>query len=250
MVQFLHVRAPFAAFRPLAVGWFRPSTTIITPSAAYGLLLNFAAIDSRLPEHSEDHDGDAPTTYTRSDLPPVKLAIGIPDSGRDALGNLPLQQTSLQQLHNYPVGKDAGVPSVWTKGNKNNITPVKREFLSDLDFVIGVDAEKEFQNRIQDGLHGKFNQDRYGLPFLGDNAFLIDSVTVSSNAPACHWYECLEGAQGKQSRINEAVRLTIEIDRKGFSGTRSSLYLPSQSSTELPSDLAWTAVGSQPSAER
>jgi len=245
MILYVRVLAPFAAFRPLAAGWFRPTAKMVTPSAAYGLLLNFAAIDSRLPEHDEAHDGVSPTTYTQPGLPTARIALGIPasSSSQNRVTNRPTEQIMLQQLHNYPVGKDAGVPKEWTKGNKNNITPVKREFLSDLDVVIAVDATADLCERIQRGLRGDWNGSRYGLPFLGDNSFLLDQVEVSDKSPSCFWYESIEGTKGKASRVNDTTRLTIEIDRAGFSGTRSALFAPSTEPSSVPSATSWSEVG-------
>lgn len=238
MIIYLRIRAPFAAYRPLTAGWFRPTAPMMTPSAAYGLLLNFAAIDSRVVESDESHDGKTPASLTRTDLPRAKIALGIPkESPR------PLQQNVFQQLHNYPIGKDAGVPKEWTKGSKNNISPVKREFLSELDIVIGIDTDSEFCKRISDGLCGAFNDTRYGLPFLGDNSFLLDSADVLEWPPITNWYERIEGAKGKQSRINEAARLTTYVDRSGFSGTKSFIFMPAKEATDIPSAAAWTQVG-------
>ena len=38
----LYVQAPFAACRTFTAGWYRPTATFLTPSAAYGLILNVA----------------------------------------------------------------------------------------------------------------------------------------------------------------------------------------------------------------
>ncbi len=51
----LYIEAPFAACRTFTAGWYRPSATFLTPSAAYGLLLNLAGIETRLPEQDERH---------------------------------------------------------------------------------------------------------------------------------------------------------------------------------------------------
>jgi CRISPR-associated protein Cst2 len=56
-VFLIRLDAPFAAFRPYTAGWFRPTAAFLTPSAAYGLLLNVAGIESRLREEDPDHDG-------------------------------------------------------------------------------------------------------------------------------------------------------------------------------------------------
>ena len=43
----LRVKAPFAAFRYFTAGSYRPTAPFVTPSAAYGLLLNLAGFDTR-----------------------------------------------------------------------------------------------------------------------------------------------------------------------------------------------------------
>src|SRR5437868_14891932 len=98
----LYVQAPFAACRTFTAGWYRPTATFLTPSAAYGLILNVAGIESRIREEDPTHDDRTPASLTRFGLPPVRLALGAPaDSRRNPY---PLVQTVYQQLHNYPVG--------------------------------------------------------------------------------------------------------------------------------------------------
>lgn len=237
MKMYLRIKAPFAAFRPMSAGWFRPTATMVTPSAAYGLLLNFAAIDSRVKETDPEHDGKTPASLTRTGLPLAEIALGIPEDA-----NTPLQQTVLQQLHNYPVGA-SGMPKEMMKGNKNNITPVTREFLSELDFVLGVKTDEDFCQRIEDGIQGKHNHERYGLPFLGDNSFLIDLVKTMTTPPPTHWYEQMTNERVKQKRINDAARLTTFIDRAGYSGTKSAMFMPMIEPVDLPSESAWVEVG-------
>jgi len=58
----LRIEAPFATCRTFTAGWYRPTATFLTPSAAYGLVLNLAGIDSRLREGAEGHDGKTPAT--------------------------------------------------------------------------------------------------------------------------------------------------------------------------------------------
>src|SRR5712691_1942881 len=141
----LYLQAPFAAFRPFAAGWYRPTAGFLTPSAAYGLLLNVAGIDSRLREEDAAHGGRVPSTLMRRDLPACRIALGLPDDGKP-----PRVQSLFQQLHNYPVGKDAGLPPEMAKGNKNNIQPVRRELLLDLRAVLAVDdgGESDLERRI------------------------------------------------------------------------------------------------------
>src|SRR5205823_1961660 len=104
----LFLEAPFAACRTFTAGWYRPTATFLTPSAAYGLILNLAGIDSRLREGDDGHDGKTPASLTRPGLPPMKLAIGAPSTpGKERVEDdpdaFPRVQTVYQQLHNYPV---------------------------------------------------------------------------------------------------------------------------------------------------
>src|SRR3954447_19666897 len=72
----LYLEAPFAACRTFTAGWYRPTATFLTPSAAYGLLLNIAGVESRLREEDERHPGSGPATVTLTGLPRVRIALG------------------------------------------------------------------------------------------------------------------------------------------------------------------------------
>src|SRR5688572_23578524 len=108
----LHVEAPFAVCRSFTAGWYRPTATFLTPSAAYGLLLNLAGIETRLREEDEAHPGTVPATLTRAGLPGIKVALGAAVFRRIGrrteeileADRFPRVQTVFQQLHNYPVG--------------------------------------------------------------------------------------------------------------------------------------------------
>jgi CRISPR-associated protein Cas5t len=233
----LYAQAPFAACRTFTAGWYRPTATFLTPSAAYGLALNVAGIDSRLREEDGRHDGRVPASYLRPGLPAVRVALGAPQGG----GPFPEVQTVYQQLHNYPVGKDAGVPEEWARGRKNNITPVRREFLSGLRAFICLDGNAELEGRVRRGLRGEFNAGRYGLPFLGDNAFLLDRLEERPAVPAAHWYERVREAAGEGPRKG-TTRLTILIDRADLSRTVSALFAPTDEPTDQIPKAAWTEI--------
>lgn len=250
-MQFLYVEAPFAAFRTFTAGWYRPTATFLTPSAAYGLLLNIAGIESRLREGEEGHDEKTPASLMRADLPKGRMAIGVPTfrlrgGGRfelvDSSEQFPRVQTIFQQLHNYPVGKSGQERAESCHGNKYNITPVRREFLTDVRAVIAWDGDGEFTSRITRGLRGEFNQDRYGVPFLGDNAFLIDRLELLSDVQPVVWYQRVsaDSTPGMHDRI---TRLTEQIDRAELSKTRSSLFAPGilNASSEPPQE-AWVQI--------
>ena len=72
----LYLEAPFAACRTFTAGWYRPTATFLTPSAAYGLVLNVAGVESRLREEDERHNGRVPASLTQPGLPTVRIAVG------------------------------------------------------------------------------------------------------------------------------------------------------------------------------
>lgn len=222
----LYLQAPFGVFRTFTAGSFRPTAGFITPSAAYGLLLNLAGIEMR-------HEAEKEMTLIREGLPRFRIALG-------AL-KLPLQHTIYQQLHNYPVGDSAKDHAPKTKGNKYNIAPVRRSFLSGLQAYVCVDAGESFETCVAEGLFGRIPR-MYGLPFLGDNNFLIDRLeTVQERQPA-YWFVRL-GPRDPEPLGEKVTRLTISVDRLEMSNTFSALFAPTQEvQTEIP-DRAWVAVG-------
>ena len=239
----LYLQAPFAACRTFTAGWYRPTAAFLTPSAAYGLLLNIAGIESRLYEHDPDHDGSAPATLTRSKLPAVRIALGVLASGPLA-SSLPTVQSIYQQLHNYPVGA-SGMPSELTKGTKNNITPVRRELLCNLRCYICVDGNDDLEDRIRRGLNGEFNPTRYGIPFLGDNQFLLDRLQIEPDDCRRHayWFEVVTEASSSKPRPH-TTRLTVSINRADMSRTVSHLYSPNAVSELQPPPTAWVEITS------
>jgi CRISPR-associated protein Cas5t len=235
----LYVQAPFAACRSFTAGWYRPTATFLTPSAAYGLVLNVAGIESRLREEEEGHDGGTAASLMRPGLPPLRLALGVPASPSGA--PFPLVQTIYQQLHNYPVGTSGSERAESAHGSKYNITPVRREFLTGLQAVIALDDKPDLEDRIRRGLRGELNSRRYGLPFLGDDAYLVDRLEICSSIPSAYWYERITEATGTGPRPR-TTRLTILIDRADLSRTTSALYAPTEEpSTTIP-PTAWTLL--------
>src|SRR5690606_14941366 len=144
-----------------------------------------------------------------------------------------------QQLHNYPIDRNTGASPEMAKGRKNNITPVRREVLCNIHAVLVVEADGEFLSMLQCGLEGTLAEPRYGLPFLGDNSFLLDRLDVIEPV-AARWYRRVaETAPPEEG----ATRMTIRIDRAGMVDTVSALFAPLQrASREVPED-AWAEVG-------
>lgn len=225
----LYVQAPFAVFRNFSAGSFRPTASFITPSAAYGLLLNLAGVEMRQPD-----DGKSVMTLIRQDLPKVRLALG-------ALA-FPQEHSLFQQLHNYPVGSSAKERKALTMGNKYNIVPARRAVLSDLKAYICVDGHAELESQVVEGLAGKRPR-AYGLPFLGDNNFLPDKLEVVTDHQPAYWYEMLTEEASDAGLQERVTRLTITIDRADMAQTRSQLFVPTRKpQREIPA-AAWVDVG-------
>jgi CRISPR-associated protein Cas5t len=148
-------------------------------------------------------------------------------------------QTVYQQLHNYPVGASGKEHAKNTWGNKYNITPVRREFLSDLRAIIGIDTDAATADRIRSGLAGAFP--RYGVPFLGDNNFLLDRAELGESPGACYWFVPVRESVG--GPLPRTTRLTVTIDRADLSRTVSHLFAPGENPSREPPSEAWTPVG-------
>ncbi len=234
---YLAIEAPFAACRPMIAGWHRPTAGFLTHSAAYGLILNVAGVESRLGEHEAGHPGTVPASATRPGLPRFELALGVPEAA-----GLPRVGSVFQQLHVYSVGKDnAGIRPEFAQGRKNNITPVRREFLVDLRVVAAIRADDELIEAIRRGLLGERNDRRYGLPFLGDNNFSPDRIEEIVPT-AVRWF-CLVGADRGGGPQAGTTRLTAFVDRLTPVGTRSALFAPVDPASASPTESALVPVG-------
>lgn len=220
-----YLQARFGAFRPFVSGSFRPTAGFITHSAAYGLLLNIAGIETR------HDDGQSVMTLTKPDLPTVRLAL--------AALSFPERHQTLQQLHNYPIGTSGKEHAKNTKGSKYNIIPVKREFLSGIRAYISMDGNDDLENRIDEGLSGKVNR-KYGLPFLGDNNYLIDRFEPVSEIEPAWWYERLD--EDDVGIRENSARLTTTINRADLSLTQSFLFAPTDSRQTDPPEKAWVRL--------
>jgi len=234
----IFLKAPFAVFRTFHTGKFRPTADFLTHSAAYGLLLNLAAVETR------HDDGKSPMTLTRDGLPTVKLAVGVLAEDHPRLGSVPRfpsKSTVFQQLHNYPVGISGKEHAPLTKGNKYNITPVRREFLVQLEATIAVETDQKLEERILQGLRGELELARYGLPFLGDNAFLPDKIDVVDQFPSTFWL-CRIEHPDDLTPGQRCLSLTQTINRDDSSRTISRLFAPSEDpSPNVPSE-AWQCL--------
>jgi len=230
----LQIRAPFAAFRGFQAGVYRATAPIMPPSTALGLVLNLAGVEMR-----ENTSGV--TTLIRTDLPCLKLAIGIVAGADSEICTL------YQHLHSYPVGnsgKNDLKPR--TKGAKYWIAPARREFLVGLNMMLGIKADPQLLKKVEQGLSGEFNENRYGLPFAGDNNFLFDRIDILAQPLETFWYVQM---QSDNLPLRGSYRLTVGIDRADNSKTTSYLYAPIETPSAEPPLNAWTWTPRNPIAD-
>lgn len=226
----LRLKAPFGAFRTFTAGSYRPTAPFITPSAAYGLILSVAGIESRY------DDGQASMTLTKPGLPRVAIAVGAV--------TFPEVQTIYQQLHNYPVGTTGKERAKEARGAKYNIQPVQREYLSGLDAYLCLRGNENLEGQVREGLrHGARSltdgRPRYGIPFLGDNNFLIDVLREEPAPRPAYWYRRLTKEIGPVTR---RCRLTVWIDRADMTRTVAYLYAPTTDAHTAIPEEAWTLI--------
>ena len=233
----IDLQAPFASFRPFTAGWYRSTARFLTPSAAYGLALNLAGVETRR------DDGVSPMTVTRFDLPPARIALGAIGSTLQAA--LPTVQTIYQQLHNYPVGASGKQRKEDTKGNKYNITPVRRELLINLRAAIVLEfpADPEIEVAIRRNLTHTHppTMPRYGLPFVGDNNFLIDKLAIRDQPTPVFWFCRLDDSTASGT-AQTSTRLTTWVDRQDMSRTQSFLFAPQRVADESIPSSAWSKI--------
>jgi CRISPR-associated protein Cas5t len=237
--QFLRLKAPFASFRPFQSGSYRSTTPVPSPSNVYGILLNLAGIEQRT-------NLDQPVTLIRDDLPEIEIAIAErvilchSSNSSDKEEVVASSETAIlsQQLHTYPVGNSGKELAQKTYGAKYWIAPVRREVLVNLDLVIGIRAEQELYQRIQQGLHGELDQSRYGLPFAGDNNFLFNEIEEIQQPSMARWYCPL---RENTSPRPGTCRLTTWIDRADNTKTQIGVFIPSDFLSSPPNS-AWISV--------
>lgn len=236
----LHLQAPFAAYRWLQAGVYRATSPTITPSAAWGLVLNLAGIEVRA-------GLDQQITTISVDAPPLQHAIGVPvrRGGAGTLdATLPTVTAIYQQLHRYPVGSSGKELAAKTHGAKYLIAPVRREVLVDCAWILGVRGPTEVMDRIGPGLAGQLDHDRYGLPFAGDNSFLFDRIEVLDAPRPARWFAAVDEESPPEAAT---CRLTVAIDRADSSRTTTKVFQPFAVSSQPP-DRAWTWTPRDPTS--
>jgi CRISPR-associated protein Cas5t len=114
-----------------------------------------------------------------------------------------------------------------------------------LDCIIAAQADgSHLFDRVRRGLKGDLDATRYGLPFVGDNNFMIDRIDEVMSLPeTVVWYARI--APDDLPRKG-SCRLTVGIDRVDNSKTTSYLYAPIESGGSEPPDSAWTWTPREP----
>lgn len=217
----LHLKAPFAAFRWMQAGVYRATSPVIPPSTAWGLVLNLAGIDVRTTKDSGASRG------VRTDAPALALAIGSITE--------PETSTLYQQLHSYPVGSSGKELAKRSHGGKYWIAPVRRELLVGFEGVVGIRAEDALLRRVRAGLAGELKEPRYGLPFAGDNNLLFDDIRAADAPPEANWFMPADAATAPTGKT---CRLTVSIDRQDASRTVTRLFAQT-GRLALPPSSAW-----------
>lgn len=229
---FLHIKAPFAAYRYFQAGNYRATMPTMPHSAAYGLILNLAGIEMRTAldkvTTSIKNVSNNFSFETEDFIPSLEIAIGdIENTSRGSV---------YQQLHDYPpTAKEAQL--LRAKGTKPRILPTRREFLIGLNTMIGVRTNLTgFVKKIFMGLSGEI-ENRYGLPFAGDNNYLFDFIEIYEKAiyPAT-WYYPVSPDEIPET---ETVRLTVGIDRLDNSNTTAPLFAVTKEKSVHPPPNAW-----------
>ncbi len=222
----LHIRAPFASFSSLRTGTYRDTMPVMPPSAAYGLILNLAGIEMRGSLKN-------PVTPIRSDLPTLKLAFGRVAGTTSEISVL------LQNMHNYPVGATGKERKAKAHGTKYWIEPTYREIIVNLDMMLGVQAAPKLISRVLQGLNGEDDLPRYGFPFAGDNNLLLDLIDCLEKPLPTHWFVLTESNLELEPG---AVSLTVELDRRNPSQTKSLLFSSTKNAMTFLPDSEWLSM--------
>jgi CRISPR-associated protein Cas5t len=222
---FLRLDAPVAAWRWLQAGVYRGTFPVIPPSAAWGLVLNLAGIESRGPLSEV-------VTPIRGDAPVLDIAVGVVPGHEGQRSEL------YQQLHSYPVGSSGSEMRARARGNKYWIAPARREIVIGIVATVGARGPADLIARVVDGLAGRLDVSRYGLPFAGDNQFLFSRIDPSRTSPAAYWYLPVTDL----SAARKTTRLTTNIDRGDASRTEAPLFAPTPEPVACP-DAAWVRIG-------
>ena len=79
----------------------------------------------------------------------------------------------------------------------------------------------------------------YGIPFLGDNNFMIDVLREEPDPKPAYWYRRITNELGS---MTGRCRLTAWIDRADMTRTVAFLYVPTEGPVSDIPDESWTPI--------
>ena len=207
-MRFIYFKAPFAAFRPFKSFELCPTADFITHSAAYGLLLGLAGIEREDKESFAD----------------ARIVIGRKHPAKK--GRI------FQQLI------DGKRELAHDEGGDFNLRPFWREVLYDLEGYVGLDhpALEEF---VDKGIRHPSTLSYWGLPFMGDNNFLLERAEIHETPTPCRWFDVYKGE--KLSRRERLHYLSVWTDYNTGADSRGLLFFLTEEK-ESPPETAWISL--------
>jgi CRISPR-associated protein Cas5t len=143
-----------------------------------------------------------------------------------------------------PVGEVSKKHKPMTKGNKHHIALASRGLLTTFCGVCAVDADPTLETLLTTQLDApspklSCGSPRYGLPFLGDNNFFLEELSLIKPDPTeVDWLVNEKGPA--------PFRLTVAVDRAGISNTRQRDFTLQPGPLHSPPPSAWVQVGPRP----
>ena len=221
------VRGPFARFQPYSAGTYRATMKFMPHSAAYGLILHLAGIESRLEDSKLLRDPGS------AGPPSGRIAVG-------AVEHFPTVQVNCQQMHNYPVGPTGKKQRLIAPAR--NITSSSRSGSSSPTFVWR--SRWTLTKICWTGCEPVSSAVLTGSA-TSEVSF---SLVTGTSRPAM---SCLprrprrhtgSGQSSDRERIGDvrhSTYLTIRIDRTDSSKTVSKLFCPVSEATSVIPVEAW-----------
>lgn len=205
---YIYFKASFGAFRSFKSVEMSPTAEFITHSAAYGLLLGVAGIDRQ----------------DKQKFVGAKIAIGMK--------RLPKVGRTYQQLIQGRRELDG------KKGGHFNLRPFWREVLVGLEGYIGLD-HSELESLVRLGINQPSELRYWGLPFLGDNNFLVERIDAFDRPSACQWLCPLTGDETPNG--GRLFYLTVWTDYQDSTGSKSLLFYLENADDAAP-QKAWIPI--------
>lgn len=220
--------APQAAFKGLTGGSYRPSYPIMPPTAAWGMILNLARINT-----NRAMEGRNKLSSVKFDLPSGRVAIGVRYH--------PTKSTLYTQAHHYLVGSAGKELAAQCHGQKSWIAPVTREILIDLSMVIGVQCSTEIRSRVEAAISGDLKDPRFSIPFAGESGFMFSSLSLVDEPPMAFWYRPVLPGEDPQPGV---CSLPVKVDFADSAKSCYRLFAPTENPMPAPPSGVWVDMSS------